>query len=299
VNLIEQATRRLEELRRGGVEVPGILPPGAGAGNVANAKTRRAGPIAKQGPSASDGVPAREPVAIDVQRLGQMGYVTPDKPRTKIADEFRVIKRPLLNNLRDGDTPIERANVIMVTSALPGEGKTFVAINLAISMALELDYSVTLVDADVLRPSVFNRLLLGEAPGLLDALTDSSIDVEQRLLPTTIEKLSILGAGMSQSHATELLASEQMDQLLASMSARDPDRIIIVDAPPLLPTTEARVLARRVGQVVMVVEAERTLRPAIEQAAAALEACPIVLPLLNKINKSEVGSYGYYEPIEK
>lgn len=310
MNLIEQAARRLEELRRSGVEVHTLPLPGRpatsdGAGASAHDARSDLTPIrqrhARRG-DASSQAPAVERVEIDLQRLTEMGYVTPDRPRTKIADEFRIVKRPLLNNIRGGKAaaPVERANLIMVTSALPGEGKTFVAINLAISMALEMDYSVALVDADVLRPAVIERLQLTPSPGLLDALTDPSIDIEQRLRPTNVEKLAVMAAGTAQSHASELLASDQMSELLDTLAARHPDRIVVIDAPPLLPTTEARVLATRVGQVVLVVESERTLRPAIEQAVAALESCPVVLPLLNKVNKSEVGAYhGYYEPIEK
>jgi receptor protein-tyrosine kinase len=241
-----------------------------------------------------------KPVHIDLGRLSSLGYVTPDTPRAQIADEFRVIKRPLLANLsgKPGHT-VERANLIMVTSSVPGEGKTFVSINLAISIAMELDKTVLLVDADVSRPSVLERLGLTPAAGLLDMLTNPSIAMADVLMRTNIDKLSILPAGAPHGRATELLASDSMNRLLDELAERYSDRIIVFDAPPLLPSTESRVLATHMGQVVMVVEAEQTPYKTVARALATVESCPVVLPLLNKISRSEVGFYyGTYGPVE-
>jgi receptor protein-tyrosine kinase len=237
-------------------------------------------------------------VEIDLAQLAAMGYLTPETPRTRIADEFRVIKRPLLANVNGTATPPSaRANLIMVTSSLAGEGKTFVSINLAISLAMELDKTVLLVDADVSRPSVLSRLGLPASAGLLDVLTDPDMQVSDVLVRTNIDKLSILPSGKANGRATELLASDAMNRLLNQMATRYSDRIVVFDAPPLLPSTESRVLATYMGQVVVVVEADRTPHKSLNQALATVESCPIVLPLLNKISRSEVGSYyGYYGP---
>ena len=299
MNLIEQAARRLEQLRRSGVEVPATTPLRADAAAAARGSTgaRSRG----RGSNVEQESPAAKAVTIDLQRLAAMGYLTPDGPRTQISNEFRVIKRPLLKNVYDGaGAPVERANLIMVTSSLPGEGKTFVAINLAISMAMELDTTVLLVDADVSRPSVLQRLGLESSSGLLDLLTDSSRSVGDVLLRTNIDRLSILPAGAPSGRATELLASVQMTRLLDDLSSRYSDRIVVFDAPPLLPSTESRVLANHMGQIVVLVEAERTSYQTVHAAMSTLEACPVVLPLLNKTSGTQVGNYyAYYASEDK
>ncbi len=240
-------------------------------------------------------------VEIDLKRLRDMGYLSPEAPRAQIADEFRVIKRPLLMNVNGKSAAqVDRANLIMVTSSVAGEGKTFVALNLAISIAMEMDKTVLLTDADVSRPSVLSRLGLPPAPGLLDVLADPSVQLPDVLLRTNIDALSILPAGAPRGRATELLASDAMARLLDDMATRYADRVLVFDAPPLLPSTESRVLATHMGQVVVVVEAGRTSQKDVLQALAAIDTCPVVMPLLNKASRSEVGSYyGYYGPVEE
>lgn len=323
MSIIEQAARRLEELRRSGVDVPSVRPaaavaPGAAAQDSTFMRLQResqtgpqAAPVRGLGlATAAAGAPvaraaqpsgkASKQVEIDLDRMASMGYLTPETPRAQIADEFRIIKRPLLDNVSGkGAGTVERGNLIMVTSSLPGEGKTFVSINLAMSLAMEMDTTVLLVDADVSRPSVLSRMGLPPSPGLLDLLSDSSLPMHDVMLRTNIAKLSILPAGTPQGRATELLASDGMDRLLDELTTRYADRIVIFDAPPLLPSTESRVLATHMGQVVLVVEADRTAQKSVSQAMATIETCPVVLPLLNKISRSEVGSYyGYYGPLE-
>jgi receptor protein-tyrosine kinase len=231
-----------------------------------------------------------------------MGFVTPQVPRSQIADEFRVIKRQLLANMRTEPAAItsRHANLVMVTSAVPDEGKTFVAINLAISLAMELNKHVLLVDADVSRPSVMRSLALGHPAGFLDVLAGPPREMSSVLLRTNLEALSLLPAGEPRPFATEMIASEAAARLLVEMAERYPDRIIVFDAPPLLPSTESRVLATHMGQVIHVVAAERTPQRTVMQALTTIEACPVVLPLLNKASFSEVGSYyGYYGPMER
>ena len=302
MNLIEQAARRLEQLRRSGVDIPVVTPrprPAGASGGSPHARTEGSKAAASD---IDQALASAKSVEIDLRQLAAMGYVTPDTPRTQIASEFRVIKRPILKNVYDKSAaaPVERANLIMVTSSLPGEGKTFVAVNLAISMAMELDTTVLLVDPDVARPSVLQRLGLPEAPGLLDVLQDSTRSLGDVLLRTNIERLAVLPAGSASGRATELLASVQMNRLLDDLGNRYSDRILLFDAPPLLPSTESAVLASHMGQLVMVVEAERTSHQVVSRAMAMVESCPVVLPLLNKTSHTEVGNYyGYYAPEEK
>jgi receptor protein-tyrosine kinase len=291
VGLIEQAAKRLEELRRAGIEVP--LADGGGTA-VAAPPQAESSPVP---PPETEAAPAEPPrrsktVEIDLARLAAAGYVTPTAPRSRLADEMRMIKRPLVSNAQGKSAaPVQAANLIMVTSALPGEGKTFMSINLAISIAMELDTTVLLVDADVARPAIPDRLGLSNDRGLLDLLTSRDIDVADAMLRTNIERLSVLTAGTPHSRATELLASEGMERLVDEMASRYPDRILVFDAPPLLSSTESRVLATHMGQIVLVVEADRTPQASVRQALAAVEQCPVVMTVLNKIERSETGSY--------
>ena len=320
MSIIEQAARRLEELRRSGIEVQrapaGVVAPIAGqlparaAQRLEDAKVARESDgqppavheLLKQPVPSVPARPARQSrqAAIDLNRLAAMGYLTPSGARAQLADEFRVIKRPLLNNVHGkGAAAVECANLIMVTSSVPGEGKTFVAVNLAISIAMELDKTVLLVDADVSRPSVLSRLGLAPSRGLLDLLTDNSLELADVLVRTNIDGLVILPAGSPRREATELLASEGMERLVAELTSRYSDRVLVFDAPPLLASTESRVLATHMGQIVAVVEAERTPQKVVAQALATIEECPVVMPLLNKASRSEVGSYyGYYGPVD-
>jgi len=318
VGLIEQAAKRLEELKRAGIEVPVAASGSAAAvaqqASAVPATPERAmqsladaqGPFREASPSsAPPNPPTTAPseaserrsrlVEIDLQRLAAAGYVTPTAPRSRLADEMRVIKRPLVSNAQGKSAaPIQAANLIMVTSALPGEGKTFMAINLAISIAMELDTTVLLVDADVARPAIPERLGFAAGMGLLDLLTKGDLDVADVLLRTNIERLSLLPAGTPHSRATEVLASDAMTRLLGEMANRYHDRILVFDAPPLLPSTESRVLATHMGQIVMVVEADRTRQASVKQALAALEQCPVVMTVLNKADTGTASYYGYY-----
>lgn len=236
-------------------------------------------------------------VDINMARLHQMGMVTHDAGRTSAAEDFRIIKRPLLRNAAGAvSSGLKNGNLIVVTSALPGEGKTYCAINLAMSIAMEKDHTVMLVDADVARPSVLKVLGLEAAPGLMDKLLDDSVALSDVILRTNVSTLSILPAGRNNKHATELLASHTMCALLAEISARYADRIVIFDSPPLLLTTESHVLAAQMGQVVMVIEAETTTQRDVKEALRRLENCARVDLICNKSRAFPGGDhYGYYD----
>ncbi len=233
-------------------------------------------------------------VEINLQRLQGLGMLTPDSSRTPISQEFRLIKRPLIEKAFDtteGDVQ-RHGNLIMVTSALPGEGKTFCAANLAISIAMEMDHTVLLVDADVARPSLPEFLGLRTEAGLMDVLLDEKRDLADVMLKTNIESLSFLPAGKSHRYATELLASQSMSRLLDEIARRYPDRIVIFDSPPVLLTSEARVLASQMGQIVLVVEAEKTTQHALKTVLRQLDAPAKINLLYNKSRES--GSEEYY-----
>lgn len=233
---------------------------------------------------------------VDIGKLEKMGAVTPDSGRSKIAEEYRLIKRPLLANAfgHGGIERVHNGNLIMVTSSLPGEGKTFTAINLAISMATELEHTVLLIDADVSKSSVMRYLGLKAKRGLIDVLQDPNLPLSDVLIKTNIAKLTVLPAGDSILHATELLASSSMKHFVRDIASRYPDRIVIFDSPPLLSTSEASVLATYMGQIVFVVEAENTPQDAITDALAHLSDCEHVGVVLNKFaSGGSAGDYGY------
>lgn len=241
-----------------------------------------------------DAPPARS-INIDLVRMDRLGMLTPKSERSQLGEEMRHIKRPLLANAFGPNAQRDKnRHLIMVTSSLPAEGKSFCAINLAVSLASELDRTVLLVDADVARPRVLQYLGLRAEIGLLDVLRDPKIDLGDVLLRTNIEKLSIVPAGTTNLRSTELLASDAMTALIDEMAGRYPDRIIVFDSPPLLATSEAAILARHMGQVIMVVEADKTPKAVVKEAAAMLDgACDIVGMVLNKTQISQ-GSAGYY-----
>jgi len=299
MSLIEQAAKRLEQLRQAGVELPDesakpdIVQPVIDI-NKSERLVTAAPLISQSAQKPTTPASSTAQINLNLAAISASGLLTPDAARSQLADEFRVIKRPLIANaMGRGIAPVPNGNLIMVTSALPGEGKSFSAINLAISIAMELDNTVMLVDADVARPSVLNMLGLPPAKGLLDILNENSVDISGVLLRTNIEKLSILPSGTPHPRATELLASDTMIRLLDDMASRYSDRIIVFDSPPLLLTTESRVLATHMGQVVMIVNAENTAQAAVKQAIATIEACPLKMMVLNQVRTSKTDGYGY------
>ncbi|MET3130811.1 protein-tyrosine kinase [Oxalobacteraceae bacterium GrIS 1.11] len=252
---------------------------------------------ADQDASATGPERAHKQCEINLERLQQLGMVTQDGGRTSVAEDFRIIKRPLLRNARGaGAAQIKHGNLIVVTSALPGEGKTYCAVNLAMSIAMEMDITVLLVDADVARPSVLKVLGLGAEAGLMDILLDDDLELSDVILKTNVATLSILPAGRSNKHATELLASRTMSSLLTEIANRYADRIVIFDSPPLLITSEANVLAAQMGQVVMVVEAETTTQHAVKDALRQIDGCAHINLIYNKTKAFPGGDYyGYYD----
>jgi exopolysaccharide/PEP-CTERM locus tyrosine autokinase len=294
-SLIEQAARRLEQLRNAGAQIPDRPPTSQVPSSLSQATVAIAAPQISTPPVQHVAAPSQtsRQVTLDLDMLSAAGVVTPNAPRSYSADQFRLIKRPLLANAKaKGDKALKHGNLIMVTSSLSGEGKSFTSLNLAMSIAMELDNTVMLVDADVARPSILRMLGLQTMPGLLDVL-EGGKDLHSVLLKTNIDKLTLLPSGSSRPKATELLASDAMRRLLDDMAARYPDRIIIFDSPPLLLTTESRVLATQMGQVVMVVQADRTLQADVAHALSTIKTCANINLVLNKVRGSSSDGYGY------
>jgi len=234
-------------------------------------------------------------VDVDLKRLGNAGYITPDHVNTILSNTFRQLKRPLLNNvLGKGATVLDNANLVMITSPLAGEGKTFSAINMAMSIAMEQDKRVLLIDADVNKPSHHEIFGIDTQHGLTDLLMNRVDDVSKVIYKTNIPSLSLMFAGNRTPHATELFAGKAMEKFINELSERYEDRIVIFDSAPLLLPTEASVLASHMGQIIMVVEAEKTRHEVVKKSLEMLSN-RVVLLLLNKMReKNDQGNYGYY-----
>jgi protein-tyrosine kinase len=238
---------------------------------------------------------------VDREALREAGFILPDTPVSGLAEEFRIIKRQLLLGV-SGSTGIEedKRQSILVCSSQPDEGKTFTAVNLALSLATEKDVEVLLVDGDFVKPEILSILGLEGGPGLIDALADRTLDAEAYVIQTDIEGLSVLPAGRKEHDVTELLASERTREVLAGLTRHRPRRIVIFDSPPALMASPAAVLATHVGQTVMVVRADETTESELREAVALLSGCDHVSLVLNGAGAGASGRrfgayYGYGE----
>ncbi len=302
MSIIEKAANRLGQPRPTDAAAEASLSPAPAAAAEAiqpaapaEAAAPAAPALAKLAPAA-DGRRSAQTVELDLARMHDVGLVTAAGGRTSLVEDFRIIKRPLIKRAfaarKPGDNP---GNLIMITSSLPGEGKTFCSINLAMSIAMELDHTVLLVDADVARPSVLRTLGLPAQRGLMDLLLDDDVDMADVMLRTNVNTLSILPAGTSSPRATELLASHSMKNLVNEIANRYPDRIVIFDSPPLLLTSESHVLASNMGQIVLVVESERTTQHAVKESLRQLEGLSNVNLIYNKSREFPgTESYDYH-----
>jgi len=234
---------------------------------------------------------------IDREAMAEAGYLVPGGPISGIGEEFRIIKRELLARIRgtSRQQAIANGNVILVTSAHPGDGKTFCAVNLAVSLAAESDLEILLVDADFAKPGVAQALGLEPGKGLMDALIDPALAVEDLVIRTDVPSLCVLPAGESSHLDTEYLASSRTDAMIAALVAGRPERVVIFDSPPLLAASPAAVLAAHVGQTVLVVRADRTTETALRDAAGLLNGCANIQLLLNGVKFSASGRrFGTY-----
>ncbi|MFO1190471.1 MAG: XrtA-associated tyrosine autokinase [Alphaproteobacteria bacterium] len=252
---------------------------------------------AEPGATAPQGRRSRIAV-IDPEVLKANGISVGPDDHTSLAEEFRLIKRPmLLKAFGKGPNKVRNGHVIMVTSARPGEGKTFCALSLALSIAAERDLTVLLIDADIAKPEVCKRLGIQAERGLTDVLDDEKLDLADVMIRTNQNKLSVVPAGQPKALATELLASERMERLVEDIATRYPDRVIIFDSPPVLASSAPGVLALHVGQVLFVVEAERTPQAAVESALSHLSGCEHIGVVLNKTrDHGKAEQMGHYYP---
>ena len=237
----------------------------------------------------------RPKISIDWQGLRDGGLIPDAEGSDQLARQIRDIKRPLIGNaFGKRAAQVEDGNLIMVSSSFSGEGKTFLTFNLACSMAQERDHTVLLVDADVAKPHTSESFGLQNEKGLLDILEHPDVPVESAIFDTDFPGLSVLAAGTPRAHSTELLASSRMERLVNQLASADSNRIILFDSPPLLQTSESRVLAGFVGQIVMVVGAEKTAKGAVAEALELLGEDKAVNLILNMATIDPNGLRGAY-----
>ena len=235
-----------------------------------------------------------ETLRLNMNMLRKKGLVTPQSGRSRLVEDMRAVKRPIIKEAFLGEENGEEfSNVVMISSCRSGEGKTFTAINLAMSIAMERDLYVLLVDLDIYRRGVCEVLDIPVKKGLVDMVLDPELDLAEVMHRTNVENLSILQAGTSHPHATELLASNRMTEIIQEISKRYPDRIILVDTPPILASSEPSVVAAFAGQVILVVEEGQTSRQLIENALEEIPDAENVSFILNKHRrKPKDGAYG-------
>ena len=232
-------------------------------------------------------------MTIDEAALRASGYLPEEGKDRQFTDHYRRIKRPLIDKALSGGTAVE-PRIMMVTSALPGDGKTFTSVNLALSMALERDVSVLLIDCDVAKRHISQIMGLKDEPGLLDSLVDDSLDVESSVIQTNLRGLSVLPAGNRAEATAELLSSNRMRQIVTGLCRRDSRRILLLDSPPLLITNEGRSLVKIAGQIVLVARSGHTPRAAVQEAVALFDAQQAGGIILNQVPMgSSEGYYGY------
>ncbi|EIZ80382.1 putative exopolysaccharide biosynthesis protein [Novosphingobium sp. Rr 2-17] len=241
-----------------------------------------------------------EVLPIDRDHLRDLGLIVPEGSVTELLEEFRIVKRQIL--LQASDLRRKKAGAkaqrVLISSPHPGEGKTYCAVNLALSIAAEKESEVLLVDADFAKPSILSALGLPGGPGLMDALMDERIDVADCVLTTDIPGLWVLPAGDTTSHDSEYLSSSRTAKVLERLTEGAPQRIVIFDSPPALAASPAAELAKYVGQAIVIVRADQTAQGALEDAISLLDACPNVQLLLNAAKFSPSGRrfgsyYGY------
>lgn len=238
-----------------------------------------------------------KPIFPILDILEKNNMVSPSLKDSRQAEEYRQIKRPLLSNaVGKNKIPVDKGNVIMVTSAFPGEGKTYSTVNLAMSIAAERDYSVLVVDCDVIKHSLSSIFGLDNQPGLIDILEDGEQTLTDVIVSTDVPSLKIIPAGRTHTYSTELLASDEMGRIMDELAERYMDRVIIFDSPPLLMTSQSAVLTAHAGQVLVVVEEGVTPQQSVVDAISQLDKNKVIGTILNKRSRLNRGDQygGYY-----
>src|SRR5438128_8440771 len=245
-----------------------------------------------------DAGPATPELILDRGRLARYGINLPSSGRSRTVEEFRLVKRNLMTQLSQGGSLVDQrsSRLIMVTSARPGEGKTFISLNLALAFASERDVKALLVDIDTQHSTMQTILGIPGEQGIVDVLA-GTCELSDVLIQTNIANLMVLPSGRGGPHVPELFSSNKMSALMGEMTRRFAARYVIIDTPPCMASSDAAALAPLVGQIVFIVEAHHTQQMEIETSLGMLSACPRISLLLNKsdsLSAEHFGSYEYY-----
>ena len=236
-------------------------------------------------------------VIISPTSLAAQGITLPGSAYSKTVEEFRAIKRQIITaTQRARQNGGVNANILLVTSARPGDGKTFTSINIALAMAFEKDARVLLMDCDAYRQAASLYLGITSEHGWVDVAKDPSLPIQSQILQTNIPGLSVLPAGQKSEEIPELMASQRTRTIFDTLVRDDPGRYIVVDALPCLASSEASILAGIAGQAIFVVSAHETSREEIEASLRTLSASPSVSLVLNKVEPvltDQFDGYGY------
>lgn len=290
MSIVERALQRLQKSRSEGVSVE--LPERTQVKRSSRRVVREVDLSTRSEPDVARA--PKEFIETTPEMLRAGGVLTSEEHENVLADQFRRIKWPVLD-LAIGKGPVEAdpANVIMVTSSVAGEGKTFTCFNLALSIAREKDFSVLLVDADVAKGHATRVFRTESRAGLTEVLADTALDVEDLVLGTSIPGLTFLPAGRRSDSVPELFASQRMSEVIRALGSADRRRIVLFDSSPLLATNESQVLGRVVDQIVFVVRAEFTTQPMVLEALSLLDHSREIRCILNQSHASELSEYYY------
>lgn len=297
MSIVERALQKAQAQAKSSQPQPTAAPPEPSPGNLPEAAVPPAPrPAPRSRPPSEDASitsrDLKQIVEIDVARLREAGRLPPADAVSQTEEEIRRIKWPLLNAIAGRDGALQaRNNVILVTSALPSEGKTFVSLNLALSIVRDREMRVILVDGDVARPGLTPALGLENRPGLNDVLEDVNRETSSVTYQTDVEGLFFVPAGKWHDRAPEFFAGSRMPQLIEELSRRVGNGVIIIDSPPLLATNEAQVVTRYVGQLLMVVRADDTEQRAVLDALALVDKSTPVSAVLNRVKASALSRY--------
>ncbi len=232
---------------------------------------------------------------VDPEMLRTAGLLPPLHREKQLRFEFRQIKRRLLDAaLGRGLPALDNGRVIAVTSSLPGEGKSFVSMNLAVSVAREQQTRVLLIDADCQKRNISEAMGIADRRGLIDAIRgDDGHELASLILPTSIEGLMVVPSGSQTESYTEILASQALAVQVRELVESDPELIVIIDTSPLLVTTEASAAIAAAGQVVFVIRAEHTEQRSVDDALRLIGERAGVSMLLNQ-GSPALGEHDYY-----
>jgi exopolysaccharide/PEP-CTERM locus tyrosine autokinase len=282
MSVIENAIKRLQA-SRGGT---------AAAAHTSSSPAVTSAPRHRE--QEANAPPPARTIAINYDALRAAGMLPPAHQERELAQQYRQIKRPVINlALGRGVARIPNGNLIMLASAVPGEGKTFMSLNLAFSVQLEADMTVLLVDGDVVNPRVSQIFGAQDELGLLDVIRDPSLALKTVILPTDLPGFSFLPAGRQDANATELLASARTQEVISQLGNDDPSRLVLFDSAPLLLTTESHALAQLVGQIMIVVKAGQTPHHAVLDAVQTLGDDKAISLVLNQSMEQPRGGYYY------